>query len=827
MVKRGRPSNKVLKHRERNKIYKRRKDAEKKAALNKIPTIKTKKLRSLKSKDNELLVLAYNAKKSMDAMKTDSKNKKAFLDELIINLKRSKNIKKTEIAAALGVSVSKVFRTKNIRSKIQPDKFTEEEKNFIINQGSLQTDQGGSLRSIQKAFKGKFGKEISTATVFRTLKKKYGKPYKKRKILFLTDVHKKDRLNFCKTAKEKYFNLDILFSDEKAFYLIKKPHPQNTRIRLTQEEVKAKKMNDPKVLKKLEVQIAKDQSKLMIAGGICGDGKTKLFFLIGSVDKYLYGVLLRQYINYIKDFSNEQNKKMILMQDRATVHFSEINIDLLKQENVEFFDWPPNSPDLNPIENLWSVLAQRAPQEFSNKLEFIKKLCFVWENLEENLLKNLILSWPERVNACIEAEGNNFIKKKSKEKLSLIPNDQNYIALDGYCHIIYDIKNQNSVKKNHVTLINKYLRYVQELNEKTANRKKIEAHGIKNKKDIETAFKKVEKANLIKAVCLKKLIKLANILDYHKSIDEFERSQIFFEKKLPKRFQMMFEITDYRFNFLEIQQKINATKALCKRNPYYYFIYPSEDSDEIFALFLFSIFPDLLQVTTSKFLKTVYKLNEFAIKNVISKTAKLAEVKKKPNNYEDIVYAGYTQKNIKDYNAHLYIYFDGKEYVRPEKIIDFNVKNISFVIDKVNVLEIKQDPGDLPTQDESFDSKEDFIFKEELNAEEDFNNFINLKNKKPNSESKISKRLNNINEDEEIKVRNSNNNFNKINFDFEKNWLGNLNVTNFNQKSQDPFEKDMSLKERLNKKNKNQNQNQVTNDIINFFEENENIFDDL
>jgi transposase len=42
----------------------------------------------------------------------------------------------------------------------------------------------------------------------------------------------------------------------------------------------------------------------------------------------------------------------IFMQDGASVHTAHIIRHLLVQMGIEVMDWPPYSPDLNPIENL-------------------------------------------------------------------------------------------------------------------------------------------------------------------------------------------------------------------------------------------------------------------------------------------------------------------------------------------------------------------------------------------------------------------------------------------------------------------------------------------
>ena len=69
--------------------------------------------------------------------------------------------------------------------------------------------------------------------------------------------------------------------------------------------------------------------------------------------------------------------------------------------------WLTNSPDLNPIENLWKILKDVVQKEFlpRNRDELVKTLQRVWEEMSLQTINVLIASMPFRMEAVINAHG--------------------------------------------------------------------------------------------------------------------------------------------------------------------------------------------------------------------------------------------------------------------------------------------------------------------------------------------------------------------------------------------------------------------------------------
>jgi len=77
-------------------------------------------------------------------------------------------------------------------------------------------------------------------------------------------------------------------------------------------------------------------------------------------------------------------------------------------------DWPANSPDLNPIENLWAILKGNVEKMVNNWIMKKKSLsgedfqCIIqqeWNNIDQTVFFNLADSMSDRISMVIEKNG--------------------------------------------------------------------------------------------------------------------------------------------------------------------------------------------------------------------------------------------------------------------------------------------------------------------------------------------------------------------------------------------------------------------------------------
>src|SRR5208337_4879709 len=97
------------------------------------------------------------------------------------------------------------------------------------------------------------------------------------------------------------------------------------------------------------------RTSVMIWGGFSSGQKMHLVFMPKNHQKatdfveIVYDTELIQFLNKVLDYS-------ILMEDGAPVHRSNAPKLWQQEHNLNKLNWPANSPDLNPIENVWAVL---------------------------------------------------------------------------------------------------------------------------------------------------------------------------------------------------------------------------------------------------------------------------------------------------------------------------------------------------------------------------------------------------------------------------------------------------------------------------------------
>ena len=97
----------------------------------------------------------------------------------------------------------------------------------------------------------------------------------------------------------------------------------------------------------------------------------------------------------------------IFMQDGVPCHRSKMVKKFLKRKRIQMFEWPGNSPDLNPIENLWHLMKNKVSEKHLSSLAAVRTaIKEVWvREISANYCCKLINSMPRRRQEVIKSKG--------------------------------------------------------------------------------------------------------------------------------------------------------------------------------------------------------------------------------------------------------------------------------------------------------------------------------------------------------------------------------------------------------------------------------------
>jgi transposase len=147
-------------------------------------------------------------------------------------------------------------------------------------------------------------------------------------------------------------------------------------------------------------------SLCMVWAGISGYGKSPIIFW----DKKKWGnITAKGYTTHIVPHAQgylAAHPDTMMMEDNAPVHKARHTQAHMELVGITVFGWPPSSPDMNPIENLWQILKQRiAARQVRTEAEMRQAVQEEWDNIEFSEIMKLVETMPHRVADLIAVMG--------------------------------------------------------------------------------------------------------------------------------------------------------------------------------------------------------------------------------------------------------------------------------------------------------------------------------------------------------------------------------------------------------------------------------------
>ncbi|CAB4490592.1 unnamed protein product [Rhizophagus irregularis] len=219
--------------------------------------------------------------------------------------------------------------------------------------------------------------------------------YATRKKPLLTKKHRSDRLRCCKDKKnwEEEWK-KVVWSDESRFALFE----SDSRVRVWRSPGEAYNQNC------IQLTVKFGGGSVMFWGCFSWHGVGPLVVVEGNMNSDDYvNILSNHFIPWVSNYPDS-----IFQQDGASCHTSSYSVWWITTHNIPILDWVAQSPNLNPIGNLWNYLdyqvRKRKPLPKS-KQELINVVQEEWRKISIETLHHLILSLPKRIKAVIKAKG--------------------------------------------------------------------------------------------------------------------------------------------------------------------------------------------------------------------------------------------------------------------------------------------------------------------------------------------------------------------------------------------------------------------------------------
>lgn len=262
-----------------------------------------------------------------------------------------------------------------------------------------------------RQLRDKLDLDCSPSTILRALKDSKWGHWRAAKRPRLTQEHAKLRLEFAIKYKDWGWEewSKVIFSDECSIELGSGKRTRWVfRVRAYGEKWRKDLVQDTKKGKGVRV---------MVWAAIWGDKCSDLIPLKRDFDSKKNGYSSKSYLKVIEEIlPTIYEPGLYFMQDNAPIHTSNESKAWFADNGIKLLNWPPYSPDLNPIENLWFPLKEGVYiiepgiENVTGGEDTVQNILFhaadgSWSNLRSELIKNCIESMPRRLEAIIEADG--------------------------------------------------------------------------------------------------------------------------------------------------------------------------------------------------------------------------------------------------------------------------------------------------------------------------------------------------------------------------------------------------------------------------------------
>ncbi|CAJ0918819.1 unnamed protein product [Ranitomeya imitator] len=262
------------------------------------------------------------------------------------------------------------------------------------------TTRGDLVNELQRA-----GTNVTRPTISNTLRHHGLRSCSARRVPLLKPVHVRARLKFAREHLDdpKEFWENVLWSDETKLELF----GRNTTCRVW------RKKNTELHPSNTIPTVKHGGGNIMLWGCFSAKGPGRLI----RVHERMNGAMYREILsaNLLPSARALKMKRgWVFQHDNDPKHTDRATKEWLHKKHFKALEWPSQSPDLNPIENLWRELKVRVGKRKAKNITALEEICMEeWANIPITVCGNLVKTYRKRLTSVIANKG--YITNRNKE----------------------------------------------------------------------------------------------------------------------------------------------------------------------------------------------------------------------------------------------------------------------------------------------------------------------------------------------------------------------------------------------------------------------------
>jgi transposase len=324
-----------------------------------------------------------------------NKQLNSFSRDHIINLHK-RNYSAEQIADIYEITkktvyniINKYEQTKSVERTVGSGRKSNDAVWFLI-KNIVDDDRKSSLKNISNILSNDYQIECPKSTVHYYLMKNDYINKNSIKKPFMTDKHLNDRQNWA--IYYQYYNWEkVIWSDE-TMICIQSNTPSKIWIHKNENEI---------------IRVFKNPIKIHVWGCILKNHNLILHICDKTMNSDNYIEILElKLLPILKKYKQTYTDNLLFQQDNASCHTSFKLLKYFSEKKIEVMFWPPCSPDLSPIENVWNLLKRSVGKiNVTNKKELINIIITKSKMIRRSTINNIINSMNNRIE---ELYTNNF-----------------------------------------------------------------------------------------------------------------------------------------------------------------------------------------------------------------------------------------------------------------------------------------------------------------------------------------------------------------------------------------------------------------------------------